>query len=143
MESRTVSRRILLGASTVLASAGLVARRPAVAATDTLIDTLQAALAQLQPSVAALAQNGLAELTQTVPLLLRLGLSPALLSALTNLQPAILAGGGLKHKGLVRRVRNPAMIKTTNNPHFVPQGQAFGAAEAQSYAPRQVQGGGL
>jgi hypothetical protein len=93
--------------------------------------------------VATLAQTGIAELPATTARLSKLGLSPALLSALTNLQAGIQAGGGIKHKGLVRRVRNPAMIKTNNNPHFRPQGQPFTTAQLQSYAPRPAHGSGL
>jgi hypothetical protein len=99
--------------------------------------------AQFQPAVAALVQAGRAALPTTISLLSKLGLSPALLAALTDLIPGIQAGGSIKHKGLVRRVRNPAMVKNPNNPHFVPQGQPFTPAEQASYAPGAMHGSGL
>ena len=139
MTIKWLSRRTLLGSSSLLAGAGLFGSKAAGQATSAVATVS----IQLQPTVAALAQTGLAALPTTLALLSKLGLSPALLAALTNLQPGIQAGGAIKHKGLVRRVRNPAMIKSMKNPHFVPQGNPFTAVEQASYVPRAAHGGGV
>ena len=143
MRAKALSRRFLLRSSTLLAGAGLFARSAAAETVSQAAAALQTATAQFHPTVLALVENGAAQLAQTASLLARLGLSPALISALTDLSPAIQAGGGMKHKGQVRRARNPTMIKNPNNPHFVPRGQQFSAAEQQSYAPRPMHGRGL
>lgn len=138
MATPNYSRRAVLGTSTLLASAGVFADvAPATAHGPRTVNTL------LNPVTAANVQSGLNGLAGTATRLSRLDIAPALFSALLDLPSGVLASGGFKHKGLVRRVRNPATAKSPINPHFAPQGNAFDADERQRYAPRAVGDHGL
>lgn len=138
MMTRWVRRRTLLGTGTAAAGAGLFGGKSRGATAS-----LATALSQFQPSVSEIAQNALARLPTTAPLLMKLDVSSALLAILTDLPSAILAGGGLKHQALVRRLRNPALLKIASNPNFVPQGPAFSAVEQRLYNPRLAHGNPL
>ena len=105
MPPQHYSRRSILGASTLLASANL------------------------------LTSGARAAVSGTVP-------SNTLLSEIEDLSQSIVADA-LSKSRKVRRIVNPALIKSPGNPHFSPTGKAFDRVEMLTYAPRGVSGRGV
>lgn len=107
--SKLVSRRLLLSTAAAIGSG------------TTFVGLVHAqAVPAAAPGAAALAKLS--------------NLDASVASALTdNFAAAKAAGAGLAHKGLVRRVVMPALLRNPKNPHFVPQGAPLSPSEQSVY----------